>query len=1040
MVGGLSMGLVRCMGCMEPYEDHFTVCPHCGYAAGSRAKEAYHLAPGTYLKGKYAVGRVLGYGGFGVTYIGYDEVMQRKVAIKEYLPGEFATRAAGTTSVSIYTGDKQEQFYNGITKFADEAKRLAQMDRVPGVVRIFDTFSENNTSYIVMEYLDGENLKQRLEREGKIPVEEAVKLMIPILEALTEVHAVGLLHRDISPDNIFITNTGEVKLLDFGAARFATTTHSRSLSVVVKQGFAPEEQYRSRGDQGTWTDVYACGATLYKMITGVTPEDAMERREKDELLPPSKMGVKIDKNTETAIMNAMNIRIEDRTQTTDQFRQELMAEGKVKKQKSHLKLTDIGTWPKWLKIASSSAAAAVLIFAVLIFTGVINNPFVPSRNKQDENEVYVPDVTNYSMDKAGAILTEYKLGYKIADKKNSDEIPEDLVMLQNFRAGQLVKVGDILELTISEGKIRFFLDDMTGKMKDEVVKDLKEKGFEVITKSEASPSLAPGAVIRVEYENGQDPEKGIEKGTKIIIWVSTGTNEYDVTKDTTVPDLVGKPLEEGQKAAAAAKLYIEQTGAEYSKDVPKGSIISQDPPKGTVTKEASKIHVVISLGTKQSRVPDLEYKSKEDAERLLREAGLKASFEYEYNDLVMKNRVIRQSVKKNTLVDPDTTITVVISNGSRNQDGSLTANAGTDQTGDTNERTPAGNANKSNNSGTNKGSDKNNKTNKDTNKNTKTDKTNAGSNGNTTGGNTSGGNTTTPSGGTSTTPSVAPSQDSQSGTPDLTPKYTITFYNDDGSVLEQKTLVNGEDYGTLPTPTKAYHTFEGWYTGKEGSGSKASSSTKAEAANVSYYPYWIQNGESGWVLAEDAPSDAEITATKWIYKEKQVQENGKELSGWTTESVSYGSWSNWGTSPISEGEGREVQSENRKEESVAHWHNYRHIGSGSYRYYYRNKVGGSDYYNSGTFSKGEWYSKADIAPGGWSAGEYQGYNGDSVYGKSHAGMVCFLDYWDYTIVTYYRARSVIYTLVRYVENESTTEVKSSGTISDVRKYVKYRDK
>ena len=405
MAGGLVMALGRCMGCMEVYDDSFAVCPHCGYAAGTRAKEAYHLTPGTYLHGKYTVGRVLGYGGFGVTYIGYDEVMQRKVAIKEYLPGEFATRAAGTTAVSIYTGDKAEQFRNGITKFSDEARRLAQMEHVTGVVRVYDTFSENNTSYIVMEYLDGENLKQRLEREGKLPVEEAIGIMVPILQALEEVHAAGLLHRDISPDNIFLTKDGEVKLLDFGAARFATTTHSRSLSVVVKQGFAPEEQYRSRGDQGTWTDVYACAATLYKMITGVTPEDAMERREKDELLPPSKMGVKIDKNTETAIMNAMNIRIEDRTQTAGDFTRELTSDDKVKRQKNRLKIVDIGSWPKWLKIVSSTAAAAVLVLAVLIFTGVINNPFVPSRDEIGEDEVYVPNVTNYSMVKAQEVLS-----------------------------------------------------------------------------------------------------------------------------------------------------------------------------------------------------------------------------------------------------------------------------------------------------------------------------------------------------------------------------------------------------------------------------------------------------------------------------------------------------------------------------------------------------------------------------------------------------------------------------------------------------------
>ena len=278
-----------CMGCMEVYEDKYDICPYCGYKEGTPAKEAIHLAPGTVIENKYIVGQSIGNGGFGVTYIGWDAVLNQKIAIKEYLPSEFSTRAMGVSDVTIFTGQKEEQFLSGVNKFVDEARRLAKFKGVSGIVDIHDTFQANNTAYIIMEYIDGETLKERLEREGKIPYEEALKIMKPVVEALKEVHKEGILHRDISPDNIMISKGGDVKIIDFGAARYATTGHSRSLSVLVKPGYAPQEQYRSRGDQGTWTDVYACAATLYKMITGVTPEDSMERELKDTLVSFLKM-------------------------------------------------------------------------------------------------------------------------------------------------------------------------------------------------------------------------------------------------------------------------------------------------------------------------------------------------------------------------------------------------------------------------------------------------------------------------------------------------------------------------------------------------------------------------------------------------------------------------------------------------------------------------------------------------------------------------------------------------------------------------------
>ena len=283
------------MGCMETYREELGICPYCGYADGTPVEEQIHMEPGTVLRDRYVIGKVLGFGGFGVTYIGWDNKLEMKVAVKEYLPSEFSTRMPGQTMVTVFRGEKQEQFREGLKKFVDEAKRLANFKNEEGVVRVYDSFTENETAYIVMEYLEGETLAELLEREGAIPEDRAVEMMMPVMKSLEVIHSAGILHRDIAPDNIFITKDGTTKLIDFGASRYATTSHSRSLSVIIKPGYSPEEQYRSRGDQGPHTDVYALAATLYKMITGKTPPDAMERRakyeneNKDILVEPHKL-------------------------------------------------------------------------------------------------------------------------------------------------------------------------------------------------------------------------------------------------------------------------------------------------------------------------------------------------------------------------------------------------------------------------------------------------------------------------------------------------------------------------------------------------------------------------------------------------------------------------------------------------------------------------------------------------------------------------------------------------------------------------------
>ena len=249
--------MARCMGCMAQMPDEEQVCRHCGYRKGTDVKEAYYLLPGTVLGKKYIVGKVLGYGGFGVTYIGWDNVLRRKVAVKEYLPSDFATRSYGQRQLTVFSGEATEQFQAGLGSFIYEAKRLARFNAVPEIVDIYDCFEENGSGYIVMELLDGATVKEILKKKRRLSIPQAKRIVLSVLRGLAVVHKEGIIHRDIAPDNIFITRNGNVRILDFGAARYATAAQSKSLSVILKPGFAPEEQYRSHGTQGPWTDIYA---------------------------------------------------------------------------------------------------------------------------------------------------------------------------------------------------------------------------------------------------------------------------------------------------------------------------------------------------------------------------------------------------------------------------------------------------------------------------------------------------------------------------------------------------------------------------------------------------------------------------------------------------------------------------------------------------------------------------------------------------------------------------------------------------------------
>jgi serine/threonine protein kinase len=316
-----------CMGCMFKKGSE-KVCPNCGWEEGTMPESPQHLVPGTVLQEKYIVGRVLGQGGFGITYLGWDLHLDMKLAIKEYMPKDFATRSAGEEEVTFYTGNVKSQFNNGMDKFLEEAKIIAKYNNQPGIVSVRDFFKANGTAYLVMYYLEGVDLKNYLSQfGGKLPYDQALAIMNPVMDALATVHKDGILHRDISPDNIYITMQGEVKLLDFGAARHAMNNNNKSMSVILKPGYAPEEQYRSRGNQGPWTDIYGLAATFYRILTGNVPPESLDRLEEETLQLPSLLGVQIPHHAELALQKALSIKATNRFQTMESFQQALLTGG-----------------------------------------------------------------------------------------------------------------------------------------------------------------------------------------------------------------------------------------------------------------------------------------------------------------------------------------------------------------------------------------------------------------------------------------------------------------------------------------------------------------------------------------------------------------------------------------------------------------------------------------------------------------------------------------------------------------------------------------
>ena len=309
-----------CLNCFGTL-DRTGTCTNCKRHFSEDIATVGALPLRSLLAGRYLISAPLGRGGFGITYKAYDMLTRSRVAIKEFFPKGYASRAQKAFALEITDGAGGKVFNYWLSAFIQEAKVLTSIKHMEGIVGIYDFFLTNNTAYIVMEYLDGMSLHRFINgRGGRLHLGETLNIMRPVLETLLLLHQHGIIHKDISPENIQIVNNKTIKLIDFGAASIYNQNVSKPF-FVLKKGYSPIELYNQTGSQGPWTDIYEIGATIYTCLVGYPPPVATERYTLDKLVPPSQLGVKIQTIREKTLLRALAVNTQDRYNNIGAFQQ-----------------------------------------------------------------------------------------------------------------------------------------------------------------------------------------------------------------------------------------------------------------------------------------------------------------------------------------------------------------------------------------------------------------------------------------------------------------------------------------------------------------------------------------------------------------------------------------------------------------------------------------------------------------------------------------------------------------------------------------------
>lgn len=605
-----------CYSCMQQIENNkLHNCPHCGQPLTVEDVPSQYLRPGTVLQGKFIVGKPLGAGGFGNTYIGWNKLLLCKVAIKEFYPGQICHRHEDGVTVSVSNEHTAQHFRSGLHQFLEEARSVASLQDIKGVVSIYTFFEENGTGYIVMEYLEGMDVKHILKQSGdRKDYEWSRRVILTVLHTLRDIHRRGVLHRDIAPDNIFVTKEGVIKLIDFGAAKHASQLANLRADVVLKQGYAPIEQYSKTAPQGPYTDLYAVAALFYRMLTGMKPLPANERLQQDSLIQPSQMGVELPDQAEMAIMCCLNIQPQYRLQNADEFMQAL--EG------SHFVPVYEPKWilppePRhqsgWMRKLSSmrmGAKAAVFLLVLCLIGGGSAGVWLLTRPEKSEqaaaaaDRLLMPDCTGRTLEEAVQLMEGEgitKLAEPIYEFSASTE--EGTVLSQSVAMGSLISADQEVQLTVSGGQHQFTVVDCASLARDQAQSFFTSKGIKVEVEETYSEELEKGFLVSQTVGQGELYVIGESTSPVVLVYSLGKKSDYE----RKMPDLKGMDVKKAKKKLKDKDitLKVETKRDKNYSSTPKGKISGQSPEKGSTVnvREDKKIVVFTSKGPKPTPVP-----------------------------------------------------------------------------------------------------------------------------------------------------------------------------------------------------------------------------------------------------------------------------------------------------------------------------------------------------------------------------------------------------------------------------------------------------
>lgn len=523
----------RCMGCMQEYDGTLNACPYCAYPKNIVQNEPYCLPEGTILDDKYMIGKVLGSGSFSITYIAWDFNANRKIVIKEYFPKTLASRMLGQPELNSYDGEKSKQFESGLLAFVDEANNLKNISQsLEGIVKTLDVFIENSTAYSVTEYIDGISLDQVL-KKSNLPWDDVIQIMAPLLKSMAVLQENSIVCYNISPDNIIMTRDKKVKLLGFGSSKFATGGATMDFSLVTKTGFSPIEMYRDGISPESSIDVYSLAAVIYYAVTGNIPASAVERNANDDLQSPLEMGIRVPKNVNTAIMNALNVNAKYRTKDCATFLEELNSVGEVRRILAIKEKEDTGKISKKTKAIIISVAVIViaLIAGIVFATTSINSQ---SNNKNIQT---IGQLEEKSKDEVLAKLEEMNIEYKIVGTEESANVKEgeELIAWQSVDKSTAIKDIKVIELKVAKAPVeRGKVPDLSALTKSEAIAALKKAGFNNYKfEKRENTQYKNGLVCAQSVSAGSSLE--IEKQIVIYIAKNETTVAATVVRTTSAP-------------------------------------------------------------------------------------------------------------------------------------------------------------------------------------------------------------------------------------------------------------------------------------------------------------------------------------------------------------------------------------------------------------------------------------------------------------------------------------------------------------------------